>query len=446
MPKGIFPNMNVPEIITALGGWGLSVRAEQLAHPTADFVEGVYCACLQQVTGLTYESLRDPVSTSISSLELENEQDLYSAAFSNNLVLYHLTRFAKAAQVEDFSAKDLFAPDKMRTLVLLSAFINFVKFTEQFCDQFVKDRREHAEKILVEREEAVEELEKVEHEIQAIKTKLAEDEPRCEVLRRDNDVLRTKMFEIKNQQGQTLSEIEKLKAEKDSLVRQRLKESLAEEIANTNDAVQRMQGRVVQSPDRIKKRISQMTLDTAEERRTIAANESKARDLQTKVNALLAIEKDVRSCVEQLNTVEKEVRSLQDTLQSLNDAKVQLEDRTIEKSEMRSRRERVQKQLVNAHEKLERAQKHAEDRKQANERTIIRLKAEYEQMAIERRDNDKQLEELRTEANNIQSQMVDHLKKSEAELNELLAEYWKLRHETDVYMETLANKLNMQVT
>lgn len=62
--------------------------------------------------------------------------------------------------------------------------------------------------------------------------------------------------------------------------------------------------------------------------------------------------------------------------------------------------------------------------------------------------------------------MHEHLKKSEAELNELLAEYWKLRHETgtlsfglfllphltlsrmaviDVYMETLANKLNMRV-
>lgn len=57
--------------------------------------------------------------------------------------------------------------------------------------------------------------------------------------------------------------------------------------------------------------------------------------------------------------------------------------------------------------------------------------------------------------------MADHLKNGEAELNELLGEYWKLRHETgtcillriqprlseiDVYMETLANKLNMRVT
>jgi len=52
-----------------------------------------------------------------------------------------------------------------------------------------------------------------------------------------------------------------------------------------------MQGRIVQSPDRIKKRISQMTLDAAEEKRNIAANETKTRELQTKVNALVIIEK-----------------------------------------------------------------------------------------------------------------------------------------------------------
>jgi len=55
--------------------------------------------------------------------------------------------------------------------------------------------------------------------------------------------------------------------------------------------VQRTQGRIVQSPDRIKKRISQMTLDAAEEKRNITANETKARELQAKVNALVIIEK-----------------------------------------------------------------------------------------------------------------------------------------------------------
>lgn len=62
-------------------------------------------------------------------------------------------------------------------------------------------------------------------------------------------------------------------------------------MANTNESVQRTQARIVQSPDRIRKRISQMTLDAADDKRNIALNEAKARDLQVKVNALLTIEK-----------------------------------------------------------------------------------------------------------------------------------------------------------
>ena len=60
--------------------------------------------------------------------------------------------------------------------------------------------------------------------------------------------------------------------------------------------------------------------------------------------------------------------------------------------------------------------------------------------------------------------MAEHMRQSQIELNELLTEYWKLRHATgvlsypliwsllysrlmvEVYMETLANKLGMQVT
>jgi kinetochore protein Nuf2 len=108
------------------------------------------------------------------------------------------------------------------------------------------------------------------------------------------------------------------------------------------------------------------------------------------------------------------------------------------------------KQLANAREKIERAQQHIEDKRVASRQAIERLEKEYENMAIERRDNDKYNEELRAEADAIEhkvsrdfclippcqpvpslyAQMADHLKRNEAELGELLAEYWALRNRT----------------
>lgn len=65
--------MTIADVIAALGGWGLSVSHEQLSRPTPDFVEGVYCACLQQVTGITTESLRDPVQNVLNGSVVEEK-------------------------------------------------------------------------------------------------------------------------------------------------------------------------------------------------------------------------------------------------------------------------------------------------------------------------------------------------------------------------------------
>ena len=67
--------------------------------------------------------------------------------------------------------------------------------------------------------------------------------------------------------------------------------------------------------------------------------------------------------------------------------------------------QRVQKQLANALDKLERAQKHAEDKKIASQRTIERLQREYDEMVLERQDNDRQVEELRREANDVEEKV-----------------------------------------
>ncbi|KAF9456033.1 Nuf2 family-domain-containing protein [Collybia nuda] len=443
MAKGIFPQMSIPDITNALAGWGLSVSHEQLVRPSPDFVEGVYCACLQQVTDINHDSLRDPVQDALSSSSLD-DKDLYTAALTNNLLIYHLTRFAKAARVEDFNAKDVFNPERERTLILLSAFINFVKFTEQYCNAFVKELRDRSEAVIVERDQINEQLNDIQHRIETFKDKMAEDEPRCEKLRNENGTLRAKMIATKEFQTAAVQEVEKLKAEKNACIKR--KEALNGEIASVSDAINRTRSRIVQSPERIKRTITIMSSTASEDKKTVTINENKARDLQSKINALLNIEKDVRSCLEQLQTIEKEIRSLRVSHKELADLRDHLDDKNIERNELNLRQERVEKQLSNAHDKLQRAQRHAEDKKIASQRTIDRLQREYDEMSIERRDNDKQVEELRGDANAVEAKIAEHLKKSECELNELLADYWKLRHETDVYMETLANKLNMRVT
>lgn len=77
MTKGIFPTISIPDIIHSLAGWGLSISQEQLIRPTPEFVEGVYCACLQQVTGITHEDVHEPVQAALATLDDPNHVSYY---------------------------------------------------------------------------------------------------------------------------------------------------------------------------------------------------------------------------------------------------------------------------------------------------------------------------------------------------------------------------------
>jgi len=51
---------------------------------------------------------------------------------------------ASAAKVPDFSSRDIFLPTSQRTRIILSALINFIKFSEQ-CAPIVQGVRKKAE-------------------------------------------------------------------------------------------------------------------------------------------------------------------------------------------------------------------------------------------------------------------------------------------------------------
>lgn len=68
----------------------------------------------------------------------------------------------------DFSGKDIFTPTTERTRLILSAFINFVKFSEQ-CMPFVEKLRGKAADLIQEREDVSHERARVEAQLAQLK-------------------------------------------------------------------------------------------------------------------------------------------------------------------------------------------------------------------------------------------------------------------------------------
>lgn len=63
------------------------------------------------------------------------------------------------------------------------------------------------------------------------------------------------------------------------------------ETAIVTEKINRTKSRIVQDPERIKRNITTMSVTVNEDKKTVASHESKIRDLQAKIAALLNIEK-----------------------------------------------------------------------------------------------------------------------------------------------------------
>jgi kinetochore protein Nuf2 len=71
--------------------------------------------------------------------------------------------------VDDFNLRDIYFPERERTIILLSAFINFLKFTAEFCDGFLKDLHERSDALIVQRDDIGDKVREIQEKVDEIK-------------------------------------------------------------------------------------------------------------------------------------------------------------------------------------------------------------------------------------------------------------------------------------
>jgi len=129
-------------------------------------------------------------------------------------------------------------PERERTTKLLSAFINFVKFTEQYCDPFLKDLRERSDAIIIQRDNMAEQLSDVKEKIDEIKyvirssfvslssirsrSRIEKEKPVLEKLNAENAALTNIMFATKDAQGKAVRDVEQYKAERNAILKRKV--------------------------------------------------------------------------------------------------------------------------------------------------------------------------------------------------------------------------------
>ncbi|KAF8582046.1 hypothetical protein K439DRAFT_179824 [Ramaria rubella] len=283
-----YPNVELQEIAAVVHTWGYAITEDDLRPPKGlkpEVVQMVYACAIQKLTGLTIMELEQSAERSLAVLDEWQELIAHSARL--HVLLYHATRVADGAGIDDFSMMDLVTPNFGRTHKILSAIINFGRFSEERLP-FVERLQQQYTKASEERDDLQQEIQDLHQKLNDHKAKLKADEPICAQLIIENQGLTAKLRDLYEEQNAVFQEAEALKVERDNLVTR--KAGIQDEINVALDTNSRTKARIVQSPERLKRIIATMGDNVVEERRNIAANEAKARALKFKLDTLATYE------------------------------------------------------------------------------------------------------------------------------------------------------------
>ena len=139
------------------------------------------------------------------------------------------------------------------------------------------------------------------------RAKQAVDAPQIEQLRHENNNLGMQLRSLKDLHEKLKDDLKDIRSKKKDLMGQQVhvrfsfreradlrvihQEQRAAELTQMRDTVKRIQSRIIQSPERIKRSITLMNTTTVQEKKMIYIQENKSKDLLTKISTLKVIEK-----------------------------------------------------------------------------------------------------------------------------------------------------------
>ncbi|WVQ85925.1 hypothetical protein IAT38_008093 [Cryptococcus sp. DSM 104549] len=435
----VFPVLAAIEILECLSALDIPVQMEDLTKPSAQSTQSIYASLLEVLMGVSMDMLEGPKSSLLGMMEYK---DMYGDALQFTMFFKHCRELAQLCGVTDFALADLTRPEAARFRGILSGIMNFAKFREErhtFMQQLQGNVREQQERTVALRRK----LEQIEAQIQEITAKNAAQKPQSEQAQKRNDGLRDELFDLRGQQAKISQEVDELKNERQSLMDQAAHNNhLATQV---NMQISSTKARLVQSPDRIKRMIAEMSYTLSSEKAKLASYQHKARELSNRLEVIAALEIDLRGLIDLEKGIDEQRAKVEEAKRVMSALKARLEAKEIESQGLTAKLGQLERQVQNAGERLARQKESRAEMSARGTQRIEELKAEYKVRTKERGVWQKQRDVLAAEQKALEGEMAAFVTKHENEINELLQEYWAMRRQAEDYMSTMTFKLGLQL-
>lgn len=422
-----FPILKNKNILSCLHELGIGLQLEQLKEPKCEQMKAVYERFVNFMTGESLEQLKQPKLEAMDQLQYP---ELHEESIPESNILKKCIDLLRAAGIDDISMRDILFPEYNKTRRNLSALINFAKFREE--------RMQLYEEYQARSEELIDQKQVMEYDnarMKAVLTELQEQAeeraPIVESLKAEIQEIETDIFEQNEHQTREREEIKKLKNDITVLTDKNANDKFMVVTATQENDSLRQQ--VVKSPEKLKKRLREMTTTVEEEKAALQDATVRHRELSGKYESLARViekvekrVKDVEECsaanakakevtseIQEVATVAREnERIIQDSMDDIMRLKKKI-------SEGQDKRFRLQKHFEEKRQRAVSAQQEVLDRKMKLMRKNVRDRAIIEQTEALCAQREAEIQSMRED----HKRECAYLREKYQDLNNQLSDY-----------------------
>ncbi|KAK3239512.1 hypothetical protein CYMTET_50565 [Cymbomonas tetramitiformis] len=314
-----FPVLTNQEILLCLSELEIPATELDLQKPTFETAKQIYYSLVQLLVGVTREELQQPVFEAVDALEFPalHEESIGTLAFNRAL-----TDLVLSAGIHDFALKDLYKPESGRTRRILSAVINFAKFREEKVQAY-EELRENSDATQERYAQLQEANLTLNNQLRNIMSERDAQQPEVDQLERETAELAAKIAALNKEHTGLTTELESLKATDNELSDKVAKEK--SHVDSAHQEAQRLRGQIVQSPDRLQRALTDLSNTVEKDKSAVGDAEKKSRELQTRLDTLSKVERDVQKCVNMMMEADVEMAKHKEISRSIKSAKSKIQ-------------------------------------------------------------------------------------------------------------------------
>ncbi|KAF3936101.1 hypothetical protein ABW20_dc0108805 [Dactylellina cionopaga] len=429
--------MEPSEAAGCITDMGIPFSVDGINNPQSPTIIRVVERILDSLTGLTVESI-NPV------LDIVSEDFEYGETLIDTMRMMACFRSLRSllsvCGMKDLQLSDLLAPTKPRILKIFSYLINFVRFKtehqptiDEHANKFesIKQRVDNLE---IERDE-------LQHKLETLEIQRKQEEPLVKKLQEERQQARILLSELKREQEAMTAEFQEAKNER-KILKDALIQANETKLRLKQDC-ERLRPYIFDEPGRLQQLNNEMASQLQTEKNRLMQAERRARALQTTADSFGVIETDVNACIKVMEECEAELLREEEDNRKASRHKDVLRKKQLEFQDMEKRDEVLRARLTGAQEKVSTAKQQAENKSVAARARMAELRGVYDQLAIERREKNHDMDKLKNQIDLKEKQCQDTKDFVENEARETMNEFGRLTAHINYYMAEMKQQMDL---